>query len=173
MQSKIEDTIRDIEDYIEGCKGNMFNPNKITIDKEEFLELIEELKAQALIDDASNKTNQMVSEHEIVQAAYAQSDEVIRLATEQAQEILDNATMEANQIKESAIAYTDEMMANVEKVLAQAMNTNEKKYNETQRAMEEYYNVLKSNRAELYPDRVEETTLMPSMGTGEINLDMV
>ena len=47
MQSKIEDTIRDIEDYIEGCKGNMFNPNKITIDKEEFLELIEELKANA------------------------------------------------------------------------------------------------------------------------------
>ena len=134
MQSKIEQTIKDIEDYIDGCKGTIFAPNKITVDKEEFMELIEELKAstpdeikalrkivsnkeaimndakkkaQALIDDASARTNQMVSEHEIVQAAYAQSDEVMRLATTQAQEILDNATAEANQIKEAAIAYTD------------------------------------------------------------------
>ena len=199
MQSKIEDTIRDIEDYIEGCKGNVFNPNKITIDKEEFMELIEELKAnapeeikalrkivsnkeaiindakkkaQALIDDASVKTNQMVSEHEIVQEAYAQSDEVIRLATEQAQEILDNATIEANQIKEGAIAYTDEIMGNVERVLGQAMDMNEKKYNEQQRSLEEYFNVIKANRAELYPERAAGNTVMPA-GTGEINLDMV
>lgn len=200
MQSKIEDTIRDIEDYIEGCKGNVFNPNKITIDKEEILELIEELKvnapeeikalrkivsnkeaiindakkkAQALIDDAAARTNQMVSEHEIVQAAYAQSDEVIRLATQQAQEILDNATEEANQIKEGAIAYTDEMMANIERVLSNAMETNEKKYNEQQTALEGYYNVLKSNRAELYPQRVDETQVMPSDTTSELNLDLI
>ncbi|MBR3040755.1 MAG: ATPase [Lachnospiraceae bacterium] len=200
MQSKIEDTIRDIEDYIEGCKGNVFNPNKITIDKEEILELIEELKvnapeeikalrkivsnkeaiindakkkAQALIDDAAARTNQMVSEHEIVQAAYAQSDEVIRLATQQAQEILDNATEEANQIKEGAIAYTDEMMANVERVLANCMETNEKKYTEQQTALEGYYNVLKSNRAELYPQRVEETQVIPTDAGSELNLDLI
>ena len=188
MQSKIEQTIKDIEDYIDGCKGTIFAPNKITVDKEEFMELIEELKAstpdeikalrkivsnkdaiindakkkaQALIDDASARTNQMVSEHEIVQAAYAQSDEVMRLATAQAQEILDNATAEANQIKEAAIAYTDELMAEIEKVIAQAMESNEKKYNEQQAALDRYYNTLKENRAELYPERIDATVQMP------------
>ena len=32
-------TIKDIEDYIDGCKGTIFAPNKITVDKEEFMEL--------------------------------------------------------------------------------------------------------------------------------------
>ncbi len=205
MQSKIEQTIKDIEDYIDGCKGNVFNPNKITIDKQEMDELIEELKvntpeeikalrkivsnkdaiindakkkAQALIDDAAARTNQMVSESEIMQQAYAQSEEVIRAASEQAQAILDNATAEANQIKEGAIAYTDDMMANIENILAQAMDTNLKKYEEQQKALEQYYNVLKSNRAELYPERGSEpetvsdsTMVVPS--TGELNLDMI
>ncbi|MBQ6639082.1 MAG: hypothetical protein IJH82_10625 [Lachnospiraceae bacterium] len=203
MQSKIEQTIRDLEDYIDGCKGNMFSPNKITVDKDEIMELIEELKsnapeeikalrkivsnkdaiindakkkAQALMDDASARTNQMISESEIVQAAYAQADEVMKLATVQAQEVLDNATEEANQIKEAAIAYTDEKMAEIENVIAKAMETNEKKYNEQQRELEGYYNILKSNRAELYPDRIDETVQMstPSgFSTGELNLDMV
>ena len=205
MQSKIEQTIKDIEDYIDGCKGNVFNPNKITIDKQEMDELSEELKvntpeeikalrkivsnkdaiindakkkAQALIDDAAARTNQMVSESEIMQQAYAQSEEVIRAASEQAQAILDNATAEANQIKEGAIAYTDDMMANIENILAQAMDTNLKKYEEQQKALEQYYNVLKSNRAELYPERGSEpetvsdsTMVVPS--TGELNLDMI
>ena len=206
MQSKIEQTIKDIEDYIDGCKGNVFNPNKITIDKQEMDELIEELKvntpeeikalrkivsnkdaiindakkkAQALIDDAAARTNQMVSESEIMQQAYAQSEEVIRAASEQAQAILDNATAEANAIKEGAIAYTDDMMANVENVLAQAMDTNAKKYEEQQKALEQYYNVLKANRAELYPERgsepetVSDSTMVVPSSTGELNLDMI
>ncbi|MBR6094260.1 MAG: ATPase [Lachnospiraceae bacterium] len=206
MQSKIEQTIKDIEDYIDGCKGNVFNPNKITIDKQEMDELIEELKvntpeeikalrkivsnkdaiindakkkAQALIDDAAARTNQMVSESEIMQQAYAQSEEVIRAASEQAQAILDNATAEANAIKEGAIAYTDDMMANVENILAQAMDSNAKKYEEQQKALEQYYNVLKSNRAELYPEKgsapetVSDSTMVVPSSTGELNLDMI
>ena len=162
MQSKIEQTIRDLEDYIDGCKGNMFSPNKITVDKDEIMELIEELKsnapeeikalrkivsnkdaiindakkkAQALMDDASARTNQMISESEIVQAAYAQADEVMKLATMQAQEVLDNATEEANQIKEAAIAYTDEKMAEIENVIAKAM----KKENSSRNSYFSYY----------------------------------
>ena len=193
MQSKIESTIKDIEDYIDSCKGTVFNPNKITVDKEEITELIEELKinapeeiktlrkivsnkdaiindakkkAQQLIDDASARTTQMVNEHEIVQAAYAQSDEVMRIATVQAQEILDRATEEANQIKEAAIAYTDELMAEIEKVLAQAMESNEQKYNEQQSALERYYNTIKENRSELYPESVDTTVQMPTGTAG-------
>ena len=61
-------------------------------------------------------------------------------------------------------------------MIAKAMETNEKKYNEQQRELEGYYNILKSNRAELYPDRIDETVQMstPSgFSTGELNLDMV
>ena len=183
MQSKIEQTIKDIEDYIDGCKTVMFNQNKIMVDKDEFLELIEELKintpeeikalrkivsnkdaiindakkkAQALIDDAAARTNEMVSEHEIVQAAYEQADQVMHSATDQAQQILDAATEEANQIKEGAIAYTDELMEGVMRVIEQALSTNEKKYTEQQSALEGYYATLKQNRAELYPGNASD-----------------
>jgi vacuolar-type H+-ATPase subunit H len=179
MQSKIEQNIQDIEDYIEGCKPVMFNSSKIIVEKEELMELVEELKintpeeikalrkivsnkdaiindakkkAQALIDDAAARTNQMVSESEIVRAAYDQADEVMQSATEQAQRVLDSATEEANQIKEGAIAYTDDLMQSVMQVLEQALSMNEKKYNEQQEALERFYSTLKANRAELYPD---------------------
>ena len=161
-------------------KTKKVNPRRIplaksAIDKDAIINDAKK-KAQALMDDASARTNQMISESEIVQAAYAQADEVMKLATVQAQEVLDNATEEANQIKEAAIAYTDEKMAEIENVIAKAMETNEKKYNEQQRELEGYYNILKSNRAELYPDRIDETVQMstPSgFSTGELNLDMV
>ena len=81
MQSKIEDTIRDIEDYIEGCKGNMFNPNKITIDKEEFLELIEELKANA------------PEEIKALRKIVSNKEAIINDAKKKAQALIDDASL--------------------------------------------------------------------------------
>ena len=59
----------------------------------------------------------MVSQHEVMQKAYAQANETINAANKQAQEILDSATQDANSIRLSAITYTDDMMANIGSVL--------------------------------------------------------
>ena len=49
------------------------------------------------------KTDELVSEHQIMQQAYAQANEVVMIATKQAQEILDNATNDANNIRMGAM----------------------------------------------------------------------
>ena len=48
-----------------------------------------------MLEEAQIHTNELVSEHEIMQQAYAQANEVVMIATKQAQEILDNATNDA------------------------------------------------------------------------------
>ena len=56
------------------------------------------------------KTDELVSEHQIMQQAYAQANEVVMIATKQAQEILDNATNDANNIRMGAMQYTDDIL---------------------------------------------------------------
>ena len=52
-----------------------------------------------MLEEAQIHTNELVSEHEIMQQAYAQANDIVTAATEQAQEILDNATNDANDIR--------------------------------------------------------------------------
>ncbi len=69
-----------------------------------------------------------LSQHEIMQKAYAQANETINAANRQAQEILDSATQDANSIRLSAITYTDDMMANIGAVVSQTLEDAGGKY---------------------------------------------
>ena len=116
MNSKIEQIIEEIEEYIENCKYQAFSNTKIIVDKEEIDELLRELRMktpeeikryqkiisnkEAILDDAKQKagaiineaqihTNNLINEHEIMQQAYAQANEVVKQATAQAQTILE------------------------------------------------------------------------------------
>ena len=93
----------------------------------------------------------MVSQHEIMQQAYAQANETIANANKQAQQILDEATMDANNIRLSAISYTDDMMANMEQILATAINESGEKYRNYMASIQSCYDVVKQNRSELAP----------------------
>ena len=55
-------------------------------------------KADAIIADAQAKAQELVTQHEIMQKAYAQANDTINAANKQAQEILDSATQDANSI---------------------------------------------------------------------------
>jgi len=115
MSSKIEQAIDEIEDFIENCKFQPFSNTKIIVDKEELENLLAELrhrtpdeikryqkmlgnkeailadakaKAEAIINKAEVHTTELISEHQIMQRAYAQADDVVRIASGQAQEIL-------------------------------------------------------------------------------------
>ena len=116
MNSRLEQIIAEIEEYIDSCKSSTFSKGKIVVDKEELMELLTELrlktpeeikryqkiiankdailsdaqaKADEIIAQAQIQTNELVSEHQIMQQAYAQANEVVSIATNQAQEILD------------------------------------------------------------------------------------
>ena len=71
----------------------------------------------------SMKTDELVSEHQIMQQAYAQANEVVMIATKQAQEILDNATNDANNIRMGALQYTDDILRNLEISISHAMDS--------------------------------------------------
>ena len=113
MSSKIEQLIDEIEEYIEGCKYQALSGgSKIIVEKETIDELLRELRmktpeeikmyqkviknreqiltdakkhADALIQEATIQTNELINEHEIMQQAYAQANEVVTMATRQAQ----------------------------------------------------------------------------------------
>ena len=125
MSSRIEQLIDELEEYIESCKPKFMSNSEIIVNKEEIDELLRELrmrtpeeikryqkiisnkeailndaraKAQALIDEATVHTNELISEHEIMQQAYAQANGIVATAANQAREILDKATKEDNEL---------------------------------------------------------------------------
>ena len=178
MSSKIEQLIDDIEEFIDGCKYKALSNTHIIVDKEQIDELLRELrmktpeeikryqkiinnkdailadakeKATALINEATAQTSVLINEHEIMQQAYAQANEVVTLATNQAQEILDTATIEANTMREAAVQYTDDMLANVENIIAQCMEGAAFRYEQLMNGLNESYEIVKANRAELFP----------------------
>ena len=130
MSSKIEQLIDEIEDYINNCKPQAFSSTKIIVNKEEIDELLRELrmktpdeikryqkiisnkeailndartKAEELIKQTTIQTNQLISEHEIMQQAYEQANQVIEMATNQAQDILDTFDIEGGGTIEKAL----------------------------------------------------------------------
>lgn len=187
MNSRIEQLIDEIEEYIENCKPRFMSNTEIIVNKEEIDELLRELrmktpdeikryqkiisnkeailkdakdKAEALINEATVHTNQLINEHEIMQQAYAQANEVVTMATVQAQEILDNATMEANAVRSAATQYMDDILAHLENVITSALQSSTNNYENLIGSLGQYRDVILSNRQELHPvEDLEEVIL--------------
>ena len=178
MSSRIEQLIDEIEEYIDNCKYKAFSTDVIMVNKAEIDDLLRELrmktpeeikryqkiisnkeailndarqKAQALIDNAEVQTTELVSEHQIMQEAYAQAENIVAMATQQAQEVIDNAMIEANSMKSAAMQYTDSMLANLENILKQSIEISTRDYNTMIGHLQEIDHVVTSNRADLVP----------------------
>ena len=183
MSSKIEQTIEELEQYIDTCKPQAFSSNKIIVNKDQIEELLTELrlrtpeeikryqkmisnkeailadaqtKADAIIAQAEVTHSELVSEHQIMQQAYAQANEVVMIATKQAQEILDKATNDANNIRMGAIAYTDELLRNLEVILNGAIEGSKARYDNLIGGLNSSLQVVLANRAELMPQTEPE-----------------
>jgi uncharacterized membrane-anchored protein YjiN (DUF445 family) len=112
-------------------------------------------KAQDLLDNAAVQTNELISEHQIMQQAYAQANEIVEMASQQAQEILDGATIEANNVKLAAMEYTDNILANLENIIKHSIETSTRDYNTLIGNLQDVENVVAANRAELVPPQEE------------------
>ena len=102
-----------------------------------------------MLEEAQLHTNELVSEHEIMQQAYAQANEIVTQATEQAQEIVDNATRDANAIRIGAVQYTDDLLANAESIIGHTLDSYTSKYDGLVNSLKECYDVVRANRSEL------------------------
>lgn len=183
MNSKIEQTIEELEQYIDSCKPQAFSSNKIIVNKDQIEELLTELrlrtpeeikryqkmisnkeailadaqaKADAIIAQAEVTHSELVSEHQIMQQAYAQANEVVMIATKQAQEILDKATNDANNIRMGAIGYTDELLKNLESFLSNTIEGSKTRYESLISGLNNSLQIVLANRAELMPQAEPE-----------------
>ena len=165
MSSRIEQIIEEIEEYIDSCKFQPLSTTKIIVNKDQMDELLRELRMktpdeikryQKIIanKDAILADAQLVSEHEIMQRAYAQANDIVLAATEQAQQILDNATNDANDIRISAMQYTNDLMATAEGIIGHTLDSYTTKYDGLVSSLQECYEIVRANRAELeIPDK--------------------
>ncbi len=177
--SRIEQIIEEIEDYIDTCKGPLLGSgDRIIVDRGRLEELLrglrmktpEEIKryqkvlankdailadaqkrAQAIVAQANIQNQEMVNEHEIMQQAYEQANQVIDTATQQAQEILNNATRDANEIRYGAIQYTDDRLAELQDMVQRMVETSNSRYEAMMNNFQEFYVLITSNREELIP----------------------
>ncbi|MCD8132952.1 MAG: ATPase [Clostridiales bacterium] len=178
MNSRLEQIIAEIEEYIDNCKPQALSKGKIVVDREEIMELLTELRLKtpeeikryqkiiankdAILSDAQTKadeilaqakiqTSELISEHQIMQQAYAQANEVVSIATNQAQEILDKATEDANAIRTASIEYTDNLLSNMENIMVHAIDSSREKYDGLLSSLQNCYEIVKANRNELSP----------------------
>jgi len=173
---RIEQVIGDIEDYIENCKPVPLSGNKISVSKEEMIDLLTELRhqipeevkqyqkiisnqeaiindaklqADKLIDEATRKAERLVDEHEIMQKAYDTANKLIDDANTQAQLIIEKATNESNSIKTASIKYTDDMLKNIQSVVFNTMNESQTSFENFMDVLRRNYDVISQNRQEL------------------------
>jgi len=186
--SRIEQLIDELEEYIQNSKHKFMSSTEIVVNKDDMEEMIRELrlktpdeikryqkiisnkeailndaraKAEALINEATVHTNELINEHEIMQQAYAQANEVVTMATQQAQEILDNATIEANNVRVAAMQYMDDMLMHLENIIQASTQSATANFENLIGSMNQYKDIIQSNRNELHPVE-EDMEGMPS-----------
>ena len=178
MSSRIEQLIDELEEYIESCKPKFMSNSEIIVNKEEIDELLRELrmrtpeeikryqkiisnkeailndaraKAQALIDEATVHTNELISEHEIMQQAYAQANGIVATAANQAREILDKATMEANELRTQASQYMESRLVELDSITSSAIQSTNADYERLLGSLGQYRELIRSNLRSLHP----------------------
>lgn len=194
MNSKIEQIISEIEDYIDGCRFQPLSKTNILVNKDDIEELLAELrlktpeeikkyqkiianrdailldakqKAEAMIQEATAQTNELISEHEIMQQAYVQANEIVQKATKQAQAILDSATNDANSIRIGAMQYTDDILGNLQNIITHSMENVTEKYDAYIKSLQASLDVVVANRNELNPPEEMEVDIDSLQADGE------
>ena len=122
MMSRIEQLIREIEEYIDSCRFQALSNSKIIVNKEELEELLVELRLR--IPDEIKKYQKIISQQEtILGEARSQADEMLEDAKRQADSMVAQASEQTSEmineheIMQRAYAHANEV---VEQAQAQA-----------------------------------------------------
>ena len=156
-----------LEDLLDDSSTMPFT-NKVMIDKEEFIDIITDIRlklpnelkqskwvmeerTQILINaqkeaenhlkEAETKLNELVNEHEITKKAY-----------EQAEEITETAKEHSREMRLGAREYADEILANVEDALVSLMEQVNQQFSSFEQYMQQTIAIIHQNRQELRED---------------------
>ena len=87
MNSRMEQIIGEIEEYIEGCKVQRFNSSNIIVDKETLEELLHELRVKT--PEEIKRYQKIISNKEAILAdARTKADEILAQAQIQTNELI-------------------------------------------------------------------------------------
>lgn len=174
--SKIENSIQELEIFIENCKPSLLSSNKIIVNRDEIEYIIEDIKKNipeeverfrkllsnkeaiereaqekydALIQEATERTNELVSENEIMMQARQKGDEIVNAAVEQAQEIINDAIMQGDAYKDSAQQYLNDMLENLNDLIYSCIDQSTKNTNKFIESLGKIGAVVSENLNEL------------------------
>ena len=174
--SKIENSIQELENFLENCKKVPLSPNKIMVNREELEYIIEDIKknipeeveryrkvisnkeaiekeaqerASELIKLATDKTNELLSENEIMLQARQKADEIVDMAAKQAQEIYDDAVMQGNAYKASAQQYLNDMLVNLHDLIYSCIDQTTRNTNKFLDSLKDVGSTVTDNLSEL------------------------
>ncbi len=176
--SEIETVIEEIEIYIDNCKPSRLSPSKVIVNREEMEDLLRKLRkavpeeveryrkiisnkeeierdatmrAQDMLKKTQEKTDQLVSDNEIVSRANSWANDIVQAAYEQGQQIVDQAQVEANEYKEQAQKYLTDMLANLHQIIYQCLNETSKNTSKLMDSLNKVAGEVQSNLDELNP----------------------
>lgn len=177
--SKIEEIIDELEDLVDRSKPKFMSNTEIVINRDEIEDLLRELRrttpeeikryqkiisnreaiineakarADSLVAKAVKQTNELISEHEIMQQAHAQAYEIINMAQEKAQATVDAASNQANAYVTAAKKYMDDAMEYLENVITKASQTATNNYETLINDLNMKAETLKNDRRQLHPE---------------------
>lgn len=174
--SRILDILYEIEELIDNSKTAPLSKGKILVDKDNLLDLLEDLKeaepeeikqyqrvisnrdsilsqanAQStkLLEDAKEKARQMVDEHDIMQKAYDNARKLMEDTKEQCDQMITHAEEQANALRAETIRYIDEVLANVSSTISYSMRDAQDRFNGMMNSLNMSATTLEENREQL------------------------
>ena len=143
--TRIEEIIEKIYDYIEDCKPTKFSQSKIIVQKEELLDLIDELKrrtpdeikryqkiiaqrdsiikdaendAALILEEAQKKAEELVAQTVVMKNAYSEANDLIQRATEESDRMRAEAKEYRDRVKSGILNYSGDILSDLENLLA-------------------------------------------------------
>ena len=176
-QTRIEQLINEIYEFVEECKPTPLSQSKIIVPKDQLLDLIDELKrrtpdeikryqkiianretiiAQAeekaveIENAAKERAQQMVDETKIMQDAYKQANDLIQDATAKAEAERRSAEEFSENVRTGVLSYAGDIMNIVEGVLASSYNEIKERNENLLGTVKDKLDLVSSNRREIF-----------------------
>ncbi len=172
----IDKHIEEIELYINNAKASPLSQNKITLQKDELLQMLKELKlklpmeierckkimrnkenilseartrADAILAEAVAEANRLVDTNQITELANIRANEIYEMARNQAQQTVEQAQDEANEIRLGAMYYTKDKLAEMRDVFTRIHAQEKENYRNLIESLENDTYIVETNLSEM------------------------
>lgn len=172
----IDKIIEEIELYVAQAKASPLSQSKITIQRDELLEMIKELKlklpmeierckkimrnkenilseartrAEAILAESVNEANRLVDTNQITELANIRANEILEMARNQAQQLVDQASDEANEIRLGAMYYTKDKLTEMRDIFTRIHAMEKENYRNLIESLENDTYIVETNLSEM------------------------